>query len=220
MKKELYANKFLSWNEDGERAIALCDGNGYFFQAINCCRDSDMGEKDENGVYSRIWWSDYIYNLDVEDVRPATKEEVDLFLKYCDPADEEKEMSDAGFRYLGEIEVDGKFYGIFEHFNEPEKTSEVSPAEQKKIHFNEYVNELAAHYKKTGSLKGMSVIRAKYPVQAITREQFYECGINLAAKNGAQLEREFTDKVYEYIKDKKKTKEAPQYTIINYEYKL
>lgn len=80
----------MSWeNEDHDgkfiRAIALCNPNGYFEQAINCVRDSDMGEKDENGVYARIWWADNIKCYGNErDIRPATPQEVELYLRYCD----------------------------------------------------------------------------------------------------------------------------------------
>ena len=74
---------FMSWNEesskDKTRAIALCYPNGYFNCAINTQRD-DMGKKDENGVYERLWWSDYA--LESEDYRPATYKEVVLYLRY------------------------------------------------------------------------------------------------------------------------------------------
>ena len=91
------------------------------------------------------------------------------------------------------------------------KEEPVSPKEQKKILFNEYLNDLAIHYRTNNSLKGMSQIGAKYPVQVITREQFYECGLNIAAKEGVVLWRAFTDAVYAYIKDREKTTEAPCY---------
>ena len=79
----------MSWeNEDHDgkfiRAIALCDPNEYFEQAINCVRDSDMGDKDENGVYGRIWYADNIRIYGNErDIRPATPQEVELYLMYC-----------------------------------------------------------------------------------------------------------------------------------------
>ena len=75
---------FMSWNEESSkgktRAIALCYSNGgYFNCAINTQRD-EMGEKDENGVYERLWWDDYA--LENEDFRPATDKEVVLYLRY------------------------------------------------------------------------------------------------------------------------------------------
>ena len=90
---------FMSWENEGSvwnketkrydsdkvRAIALCYPNGYFIGAINCLRDGDMGEKDENGVYDRVWWADYIdcYGNERETLRPANSEEVELYKKYC-----------------------------------------------------------------------------------------------------------------------------------------
>lgn len=66
------------------RAIALCNTTGYFFEAINCLRDGSMGEKDKNGVYDRHWYGDYIdcYGDESESLRPATNEEVALYLDY------------------------------------------------------------------------------------------------------------------------------------------
>lgn len=99
MEKNYDVLTFMSWNEedlDGSsiRAIALCDDTGLFYEAINAPRDGQMGKKDENGVYDRIWWGDYIENgCDVKDVRPATKEEVDLYLKYC-PIENRRDMID------------------------------------------------------------------------------------------------------------------------------
>lgn len=92
-KKNLQVMTFMSWeNEEwlknqhngNIRAIALCDASGYFFEAINCMRDGSMGEKDDNGVYERHWYGDYIscYGNERESLRPATKEEVDLYLRY------------------------------------------------------------------------------------------------------------------------------------------
>lgn len=95
--KQYSVETFMSWeNEDHDgtfiRAIALCNAEGYFEQAINCVRDSDMGEKDEKGVYSRIWWADYIKCYGNErDIRPATPQEVELYLQYCDIGSEYSE---------------------------------------------------------------------------------------------------------------------------------
>ena len=97
--KKLTAETYMSWENETTvwnpekqvyeketvRAIALCDQTGYFVQAINCMRDGDMGEKDENGVYQRIWYGDYIdcYGNERATLRPATPEEVELYKQYC-----------------------------------------------------------------------------------------------------------------------------------------
>lgn len=81
---ELHKYTFKSWKEhesDDCRAIALCNQDGWFYIAINCLRDGDMGRVDENGVYERRWATDYIYDS-AHDLRPANREEVDLYLKY------------------------------------------------------------------------------------------------------------------------------------------
>lgn len=96
MKKNYDVLTFMSWNEedlDGSsiRTIALCDGSDYFDTAINAVRDGQMGEKDEFGVYPRIWYGDFIENnYTTNDVRPATADEVDLYLRYC-PLEERRE---------------------------------------------------------------------------------------------------------------------------------
>lgn len=102
----LYRKTFYSWTEEGAvmvkrdgkyeyvkdqvRAVALCDGT-WFMRAINALRDGDMGEKDENGVYDRIWYGDDIYNSYVKEVRPANIHEVNTYLKYCKLVDEAEE---------------------------------------------------------------------------------------------------------------------------------
>ena len=105
--KKIYQKTFMSWkNEDEDiRAIALCDVAGFFYQAINCIRDSQMGEKDEKGVYSRIWWGDNIscYGHETETLRPATYDEVKLYLEYCSV---EEEADTYG------VEIDKVVYGL------------------------------------------------------------------------------------------------------------
>lgn len=91
MKKESYlVFHFMSWdNEDSDgssiRAIALCDDDGYFDEAINCVMDGDMGRKDEKGVYDRHWYGDYICNCcNKKNIRCATHEEVCMYKEYVD----------------------------------------------------------------------------------------------------------------------------------------
>jgi hypothetical protein len=94
----------MSWDNEENyrtgktvRAVALCDrtdSQGFFYAAINCMRDGSMGEKGEDGVYSRIWWGDYIENGDVQNLRYATIEEVELYLKHCPLENEEKDLGE------------------------------------------------------------------------------------------------------------------------------
>ena len=49
--------------------------------AMNCMRDSDMGHQDSDGVYERLWAADYADDIDL---RNATPEESDLYLKKVD----------------------------------------------------------------------------------------------------------------------------------------
>ena len=99
MKKNLQVLCFMSWENDEAtewseerqmfvstkiRAIALCEQNGYFYEAINCMRDGSMGEKDDNGVYSRHWYADTI-NCNGDEyasLRYATNEEIELYLSH------------------------------------------------------------------------------------------------------------------------------------------
>lgn len=65
-----------------KRAVGLCEGT-WFMEAINALRDGDMGEEGPDGVYSRIWASDDIYNTEVTNVREASPAEVELWLAHC-----------------------------------------------------------------------------------------------------------------------------------------
>ena len=85
MKKEEKILTFKSWINDCEKgtwAIALCDETNYFVEAINCVRDSQMGDKDKNGVYSRHWIADSVWQDELSSLRPATQEEVELYFSY------------------------------------------------------------------------------------------------------------------------------------------
>lgn len=75
--------RFLSWskNNGGETATALCNSNGWFWQAINCMRDGDMGHAGEDGVYERIWWTDTVDTWD--EPRAATPGEVATWERHC-----------------------------------------------------------------------------------------------------------------------------------------
>jgi len=76
--------RFVSWDEEGETATALVGPDGeFFYAAINCKRDGDMGEKGPDGVWDRVWWGDSIHCAEVSNVRPATVREARLWLRHC-----------------------------------------------------------------------------------------------------------------------------------------
>ena len=66
------------------RAVAAVDEGNWFGVAINCMRDGQMGMQDEDGVYERLWGSDEAGNIDL---RNATPEEADLYLKKVEMRD-------------------------------------------------------------------------------------------------------------------------------------
>ena len=85
--EKLIRRDFVSWEQPfggGVRAVALTDGH-WFMEAMNCCRDGDMGNMGDDGVYSRTWATDdlNVYGAEEYDYRPASPSEVDLYLKHC-----------------------------------------------------------------------------------------------------------------------------------------
>lgn len=89
--KRLHVMTFMSWDNEYEgktvRATALCSPSGYFDVAINCMRDSDMGENGTDLVYERKWYADYIDTSVYKNLMPSTKEEVELYLRHVDLED-------------------------------------------------------------------------------------------------------------------------------------
>jgi len=89
--KRLHVMTFMSWDNEYEgqtvRATALCSPSGYFDVAINCVRDSDMGERGTDLVYERKWYADYIDTSAYENLMPSTKEEVEMYLRHVDLED-------------------------------------------------------------------------------------------------------------------------------------
>ena len=83
-----------------------------------------------------------------------------------------------------------------------------SPLEQRQERFALYVNELCEHYRKCGSLKGMSDIRNKHHITGLTQQQFFECDLHHAK---GYVSREFCDRVYAFILDTTKAIPAPKY---------
>ena len=83
-----------------------------------------------------------------------------------------------------------------------------SPLEQRQERFALYINELCEHYRKRGSLKGMSDIRNKHHITGLTQQQFFECDLHHAK---GYVSREFCDRVYAFILDTTKAVPAPKY---------
>ncbi len=88
--------------------------------------------------------------------------------------------------------------------------------ERRQEMFRLYLSELVSLYRRSGKLSGMSSLQKKYRVSAITQAQFFECGLNEAAKDitGLGLDKDFANKVYDYILDKTKANPAPKYKSI------
>ena len=103
---------FLSWskNNDDETATALCDGNGWFWQAINCMRDGDMGHYGDDGVYDRIWWTDSVESI--EEPRPATWGEVLAWERHC------SYEHDPSWDYVGTFPTDEGIVAVYKKHNE------------------------------------------------------------------------------------------------------
>lgn len=101
---------FMSWLNEGPdkkpvRAYALCDSTGWFEIAINCFRGSsryDKDEIDEDGIYKGgTWLSDPIIDHNAS-VRPATREEITVYLKHAP-----LELAVDTFRYAIDYVVEG-----------------------------------------------------------------------------------------------------------------
>ena len=85
--------------------------------------------------------------------------------------------------------------------------------ERRQSDFRWYLQDVIMLYMKTGKLNGISDIRGKHKVSAITMQQFFECGLHQAAKdNVSLLDKEFCNKVYEYVLDRTRSIPAPQYS--------
>lgn len=80
---------------------------------------------------------------------------------------------------------------------------------QRKVAFYLYINELCEMYRKNGTLKGMSEIRDKHGITGVTKQQFFEAGLDHAK---GFVDSEFTDKLYEYVLDNSKSKKSPVYS--------
>lgn len=83
--------------------------------------------------------------------------------------------------------------------------------ERKQENFKWYLNDVVMLYRKNGNLNGMSAIQKRYHVSSITKTQFFECGLDEAAKSNAFLGDDFCNKVYEYVLNRAKGIPAPKY---------
>jgi hypothetical protein len=80
--KIIIAARFYAWRESERIAICFSFDGEWFPLAINCSRDGDMGDEDENGIYARAWASDWIHPDEGTKVRYATKGEADIFMEH------------------------------------------------------------------------------------------------------------------------------------------
>lgn len=82
--EDLQRGMFVSWLENEHWATAVVTDDRWFDAAVNCWRDSQMGEIDPDGYPERIWYSDGIKITDdfkEQTLRAATLREV---VKYLD----------------------------------------------------------------------------------------------------------------------------------------
>lgn len=85
--------------------------------------------------------------------------------------------------------------------------------ERKQNAFRWYLCDLIMLYSNTGDLKGMSVYQRKHRVTAITKTQFFEFGLDEAAKEKRFfLDEDYCNKVYEYVLDRTKSLPVPKYS--------
>lgn len=88
----------------------------------------------------------------------------------------------------------------------------MTPKQQKQDKFRWYLHELILLYQRTGKLNGMSDIRAKFAVSGITKSQFFEFGLNEAAKDEAYLlDSSLCNQIYQYVNSTKKDMPMPRY---------
>lgn len=72
---------------------------------------------------------------------------------------------------------------------------------KQQVAFSCYLSDVISLYKLTNSLRGMSNIRQKHHVAGVTKEQFFELGLDELASRGIDVMSNptFCDSVYEYI---------------------
>lgn len=72
---------YVAWEEAGETALACIEENGWFVFALNCMRDGDMGDKNEDGIYTRSWSTDWA-PINDPTIRLMNYQEYMLYKKY------------------------------------------------------------------------------------------------------------------------------------------
>lgn len=86
---------------------------------------------------------------------------------------------------------------------------EPTTKERQQLAFRNYLHDMVSLYKDQKSLKGMSELQKKHKVSAITKSQFFEFGLDEAAKENEMpwvyLSDEFCNEVYEYVLYRGKT---------------
>lgn len=93
-----------------------------------------------------------------------------------------------------------------------ERKPEKSKKELRQEVFRSYLSDVIKLYHDNGNLKYMSDCQKTHRVAAITKTQFFECGLNEASRDGVfMLDQELCNKIYEYILDRTKTIPAPRY---------
>lgn len=96
-------------------------------------------------------------------------------------------------------------------FGQP--AQELTPKEKKQRDFKSYLEDLIKLYAETKKLKGMGEIQKQHHVSNITQADFFECGLNEAARDGVlTLDLSFTNAIYDYILSKDTNATAPRYT--------
>lgn len=196
---------FIAWGNDTKPdviAIAYMSDDGWFNEAINCTRDSQMGDLDEDGVYSRHWFEDEVWTT--EEPRLATREEIFLYLHKVN------------LQECGILNEDGTIrtlvnYGYSMKTQEPQMQKENTPTrlELRQRAFCMYINELCDIYRRNNhKLIGMAEIRNKHHITGISKEQFFDSELDKAS---GYISQEFCNKLYDYVLDNTKSKPAPIY---------
>lgn len=90
---------------------------------------------------------------------------------------------------------------------------QLTAKEKKQMDFKSYLEDLIKLYTDTKKLKGMGEIQRQHHVSNITQADFFECGLNEAARDGVTtLDLSFTNAIYDYILSKDPHAPAPRYT--------
>lgn len=83
--------------------------------------------------------------------------------------------------------------------------------------FTSYLKESLELYENNKSYRGISELSKKYHITPISKEKFIECGFKRTAKYVDEIvsDREYCQKVYEFVRDKSGCVDAPVYSVGN-----